>query len=161
MLTTTHYDCKKPRKSEVGLKRQVARMTHYIGLMDGEKGGYGVVFPDFPGCTAMGVTADEVWSNAVEVLADWVGEMGGAEAVPAPRPLTAYRDDPEVKEAMAEGAVLIAIPLLIESGKSVRANISMDQGILAAIDSAAAERGLTRSSFLTSAALEKIRAEAK
>ncbi len=109
----------------------------------------------------MGATAEEAWGNAVEVLADWVVEMGGAEAVPVPRPLTAYRDDPEVKEAMSDGAVLVAIPLLIESGKSVRANISMDQGILAAIDAAAAERGLTRSSFLTSAALEKIRAEAK
>jgi predicted RNase H-like HicB family nuclease len=136
-------------------------MARYVAIFEGEEGGYGISFPDLPGCVAMGVTADEVWSNAVEVLADWVGEMGGAEAVPAPRPLTAYRDDPEVREAMAEGAVLIAIPLLIESGKSVRANISMDQGILAAIDSAAAERGLTRSSFLASAALEKIRAEAK
>ncbi len=136
-------------------------MARYVAIFEGEEGDYGISFPDLPGCVAMGVTADEVWNNAVEVLADWVGEMGGAEAVPAPRPLMAYRDDPEVKEAMAEGAVLIAIPLLIESGKSVRANISMDQGILAAIDSAAAERGLTRSSFLASAALEKIRAEAK
>jgi predicted RNase H-like HicB family nuclease len=136
-------------------------MSRYVAIFEGEEGDYGISFPDLPGCVAMGVTADEVWRNAVGVLADWVGEMGGAEAVPAPRPLKSYRDDPEVKEAMAEGAVLIAIPLLIESGKSVRANISMDQGILTAIDSAAAERGLTRSSFLASAALEKIRAEAK
>jgi len=109
----------------------------------------------------MGHTADEAWANAIEVLADWVQEMGGPEAVPAPRPPTAYQDDPEVREALAEGAILIAIPLLIESGRSVRANISMDAGILAAIDAAAAERGLTRSSFLASAAIEKIRAEGK
>ncbi len=140
---------------------RLVEMARYVAIFEGEEGAYGISFPDLPGCVAMGTTAHEVWRNAVEVLADWVVEMGGAEAVPVPRPLTAYRNDPEVKEAMSDGAVLVAIPLLIESGKSVRANISMDQGILAAIDAAAAERGLTRSSFLTSAALEKIRAEAK
>ena len=63
-----------------------------------------------------------------------------------------------MREALIEGASFIAVPLLIESGRSVRANISMDQGVLSAIDAAAAARGLTRSSFLASAAMEKIRA---
>lgn len=136
-------------------------MARYVAIFEGEEGCYGIAFPDLPGCVAMGHSADEAWENAIEVLADWVSEMGGPEAVPAPRPISAFRDDPEVAEALASGAVLIAIPLLIESGRSVRANISMDQGILAAIDAAAAERGLTRSAFLASAAIEKIRAESK
>jgi hypothetical protein len=66
--------------------------------------------------------------------------------------------DSEVREALRDGASFIAVPLLIESGRSVRANISMDQGVLDAIDTAAEARGLTRSSFLASAAIEKIRA---
>jgi predicted RNase H-like HicB family nuclease len=136
-------------------------MARYVAIFEGDDDSYGISFPDLPGCVAMGRTADEAWENAIEVLADWVTEMGGAEAVPAPRPISAFRNDPEVKEALGAGAVLIAIPLLIESGRSVRANISMDQGILAAIDAAAAERGLTRSAFLASAAIEKIRAESK
>jgi hypothetical protein len=37
--------------------------------------------------------------------------------------------------------------------------ISLDSGLLAAIDEAAAARGLTRSAFLASAAREKIAAE--
>ena len=136
-------------------------MAHYFAILEGEVGAYGISFPDLPGCTAMGSTMDEAWNNAVVVLADWVNEMGGPEAVPMPRPLEAIRHDTEVCEAIAEGVSLITVPLLIESGKSVRANISMDQGILAAVDAAAKLRGLTRSSFLASAAMEKIRAEAK
>ncbi len=136
-------------------------MAHYIAILEGETGAYGISFPDLPGCTAMGSTMDETWKSAVEVLADWVNEMGGSEAVPMPRSLEAIGHDADVREAIAEGASLISVPLLIESGKSVRANISMDQGILAAIDAAAEVRRLTRSSFLTSAALEKIRSEAQ
>ena len=133
-------------------------MTQYIGLLDGEAGGYGIAFPDLPGCAAMGDTLDDAWRNAIAALADWVAEVGGAEAAPRPRPLESLRRDAEVREALIEGASFIAVPLLIESGRSVRANISMDQGVLSAIDAAAAARGLTRSSFLASAAMEKIRA---
>ena len=71
---------------------------------------YGISFPDLPGCTAMGKTMDETWNSAVEVLADWVNEMGGSEAVPMPRPLEAIRHDAEVCEAIAEGASLITVP---------------------------------------------------
>jgi predicted RNase H-like HicB family nuclease len=136
-------------------------MTNYIGLLDGEAGGYGIVFPDLPGCTAMGHTTDEAWQNAIAALADWIMEVGGSEVVPVPSGIEALRKDADVREALLEGSSFITVPLLIESGRSVRANISMDQGILAAIDAAAELRGLTRSSFLASAALEKIRAEAK
>jgi predicted RNase H-like HicB family nuclease len=136
-------------------------VTHYFGLLDGKPGGYGIVFPDLPGCTAMGDTVEEARINAIEAVADWVMEMGGAEASPQPSSLDAVLKSAKGRRAIAEGASLITVPLLLESGKSVRANISMDQGILAAIDAAAEERGLTRSSFLASAAMEKIRAEAK
>ncbi len=136
-------------------------MTHYFGFLDGKPGAYGIVFPDLPGCTAMGDTVEEARINAIEAIADWVLEMGGPEASPQPSSLDAVAGSAKGRRAIAEGASLITVPLLIESGRSVRANISMDQGILAAIDAAAAERGLTRSAFLASAAIEKIRAESK
>jgi HicB_like antitoxin of bacterial toxin-antitoxin system len=43
-----------------------------------------------------------------------------------------------------------------DRGQPTRANISLDRGLLEAIDQAAATRGLTRSAFLASAAREKI-----
>jgi metal-responsive CopG/Arc/MetJ family transcriptional regulator len=51
-------------------------------------------------------------------------------------------------------------PLLIDSGRTVRANVSFDAALLDAIDAAAKERGLTRSAFLSSAARGKIMAGA-
>ena len=51
---------------------------------------------------------------------------------------------------------IVMIPLLLDSGRSVKANVSLDAGMLEAIDEEAARRGLTRSKFLASAALDKI-----
>jgi len=48
------------------------------------------------------------------------------------------------------------IPLVIDSGRPVKANISLDVGQLEAIDAEAARRGLTRSAFLATAAIELI-----
>jgi hypothetical protein len=61
--------------------------------------------------------------------------------------------------AMIEtGAVLVAVPLLLDNGRTVHANLSLDAGLLDAIDEAAGKRGLTRSAFLATAAREKIAA---
>jgi predicted RNase H-like HicB family nuclease len=121
----------------------------YFVLIDGKAGGYGVTFPDLPGCTAMGKTIDEAMANAAEALRDWVEvtEESG-EAVPAPRPLEKLRRDPEVAEALADGASLAAVPLVRQTGKPVKANLSLDSGVLAAIDEEAARRKLTRSAFV-------------
>ena len=62
----------------------------------------------------------------------------------------------EIDVAAGEAAVLI--PVLIDEGRTVRANLTFDAGLLGAIDEAASERGLTRSAFLASAAREKISA---
>ena len=53
------------------------------------------------------------------------------------------------------GAVLFAVPLLADAGRTVRLNISLDKALVDRIDAAAA-RGLTRSAFLAQAAREKI-----
>ena len=57
------------------------------------------------------------------------------------------------------GETAVMIPLLLDSGRPVRANLSLDAALLAAIDDAARARGLTRSAFIASAAREKIIAE--
>lgn len=135
-------------------------MTRYLALIDGEAGAYGVVVPDLPGCTSGGETLDEALSNAVEAVRLWCEDARvEGEALPTPRSLEALRVDPEIAAALAEGAILAAVPLLLDSGRPARANLSLDAGLLAAIDEAAAARGLTRSAFLASAAREKISAE--
>ncbi|HTQ12232.1 MAG TPA: type II toxin-antitoxin system HicB family antitoxin [Rhizomicrobium sp.] len=128
------------------LKRKVHR---YIALIDGKAGAYGVTFPDLPGCAAMGKTMDDALSNAAEALRDWaaVTEEGGGK-VPRPHNLEALRRDPQVKAVLASGAGLATVPLVRETGKPVKANLSIDSGVLAAMDEEAQRRSLTHSAFV-------------
>jgi predicted RNase H-like HicB family nuclease len=124
-------------------------MSRYIALIDGKAGAYGVVFPDLTGCTAMGSTMDAALANAAAALRDWVEvteENGGT--VPRPRSLETLRRDSEVKSALASGAGLATVPLVRETGKPVKANLSIDSGVLAAMDEEAERRHLTRSAFV-------------
>jgi len=129
----------------------------YIALIDGKAGAYGVSFPDLPGCTSMGKTIDEAMNNAAASLRDWVevAEESGAK-VPAPRAAEAVRRDREVKEALAAGAQLASVPLVRETGKPVKANLSLDSGVLAALDREADRRNLTRSALIELMAREML-----
>lgn len=111
---------------------------------------YGVTFPDLPGCFSAADRIEDVLPNACEALELWFED---AEEV-APRSI----DDisAEVADDLAEGAFLLAVPRVSNAGKSVRVNLSLDRGVLDAIDAAAAARKLTRSAFLTEAARNEI-----
>ena len=95
----------------------------YTVLIDGEAGGFGVVFPDLPGCAAMGDTVDQALANAGEAVRDWViaVEAQGGD-IPAPRTPDALRAEPEVTAALAGGAALASVILLRQAGRPVRAN---------------------------------------
>lgn len=123
-------------------------MARYAALVDGEAGAYGVAFPDLPGCTAMGATVDAALSNAAEALRDWVELAERTRSVPEARPIEAVRLDGEVAEALREGASLAIVPLVRDTGRPADANLSIDAGILAALDEEAARRRLTRSALV-------------
>jgi predicted RNase H-like HicB family nuclease len=133
-------------------------MVRYFAVLDGEPGAFGVSFPDCPGCVAMGKDGNEAYANAMDALSEWVHDALENGAAPQPRRIEELRRDPDVNDTIAEGGIFLAVPLVIESGRPVKANISLDQGLLDAIDSAAKRSGLTRSAFLASAAREKIAA---
>ncbi len=132
-------------------------MPRYVALVDGSPGAYGVVVPDLPGCTSGGKTVDEALRNAVEAVRLWAEDaLADGETLPKARDAESLRADPDAAREIGEGAVLAYVPLLLESGRPAKANLSLDAGLLSAIDEAAAARGLTRSAFLVSAAREKI-----
>lgn len=134
-------------------------MSRYTVLIDGEAGAYGVAVPDCPGCTAMGATIDAAMTNAAAALAEWMGDRVAAGlAPPVPRAPDALRADPSLADDLAHAALGI-VPLLLDSGRPVRVNVSLDAAVLAEIDASARARGLTRSAFLVSAARDKIEAE--
>jgi predicted RNase H-like HicB family nuclease len=123
-------------------------MSRYVALVDGEAGAYGVSFPDLPGCVAMGGTVDEALAQAAEALRDWIHVTEEATGVPPPRALEEIRSDPAVAEALRDGASLAVVPLVRDTGRPAKANLSIDAGILAAIDEEAARRKLTRSALV-------------
>lgn len=134
--------------------------TRYAVVVDGEPGAFGLWVPDMPGCTSMGATVDELLQNAQEALRMWAEDaLADGETLSEPRSFDDIAKEPDVAEALKQGAALAIVPLLIETGRPVKANLSLDAWLLAAIDDAAAARGLTRSAFLSSAAREKIAAE--
>lgn len=131
----------------------------FFGLLDGKagaSGAYGISFPDCPGCAAMGATENEVIANAIEALAEWLDDAGGH--APQPSNVIRLRAMPDVAEMLIQGGCLIQIPVLLEKARSVKANISLSQGLLEAIDEAAERLALTRSAFIAAAVREKISA---
>jgi predicted RNase H-like HicB family nuclease len=135
-------------------------MSRYVAIVDGNPGAYGVVVPDLPGCTSGGATVDAALRNAVEAVTLWVEDArADGEKIPTPRTAEKLRNDSEVAAALAEGGVLAYVPLVLDAARPVKANLSLDAGLLNAIDEAAERRGLTRSAFLASAAREKIESE--
>ena len=136
-------------------------MTRYVALIDGEPGAFGATFPDCPGCTATGATEDEALACGTRALREWVGDRVAAGlAPPVARSIEEIRSDPRSAEDFEAGALVANVPLLLDAGRSVRANVSLDAGLLEAIDEAARARGLTRSACLASAAREKIASSA-
>jgi len=132
----------------------------FVAIVDGEPGAYGVAVPDLPGCTSGGETIDAALRNAVEAVTLWVEDArADGEKIPQPRSAEKLRKRPEIAAALADGGVLAYVPLVLDAARPVKANLSLDAGLLNAIDEAAERRGLTRSAFLASAAREKIESE--
>ena len=57
---------------------------------------------------------------------------------------------------IAQNETAVMIQVVLDAGRTVRANLTFEAGLLAAIDAEAARRGLTRSAFLASAARERL-----
>ena len=132
-------------------------MARYFVLVDGEPGAYGVTVPDMPGCTSGGESTDKALRNAAEAVRLWAEDaIADGEKLPKPRTAEQLRKDKAVASALKSGSVLAVVPLMMDSGRPAKANLSLDSGLLEAIDEAASARGLTRSAFLATAAREKI-----
>lgn len=130
-------------------------MMHYVGILDGADDVWGVRVPDLPGCHGGGASPEEAIADATSAVREWAeARMAKHLPLPAARTVADLLRLGEIDSAAGESAVMI--PVLIDSGRPVRANLSLDAGLLGAIDAEASRRGLTRSAFIASAAREKI-----
>jgi len=131
-------------------------MAQFYGILDGSGAVWGVRVPDLPGCHGAGSNPGEALADAISAVREWAEHRAGKGFVlPSPTPL-----DRLIREEVQAGEVVVSVPVLLDSGRPVRANLSLDAALLADIDRAAQARGLTRSGFIASAAREKIMAEA-
>lgn len=114
----------------------------YPAFVDGREGAFGVVFPDLPGCVAMGYTVQDALVNAEDALRDYILDVEeDGEVLPGPSPFQSI-DVPK-------GSQLVSIPLIRISGRKVRANLTLDEGVAAFIDSEARRRKMTRTAYIT------------
>ena len=124
---------------------------YFPAIVERAVDGFGVFFPDLPGCTSAGATLQEAVRNAETALQahiDLASEHN--EAVPAPSELDTIMSDPDVAEA-ARVLVRVDVP-----GRAVRVNITLPEDLLAAVDRYASRTGHTRSGLLALAVRERM-----
>ena len=128
-------------------------MRPYIALIHKEpNSGFGVSFPDFPGCISVGASMDEARVMAAEALALHLeGLAQDGEAVPEPSSIETVMAERENRDAVA---ILVDVPRL--ASKAVRVNITLPADVLDEIDRFAESQGLTRSGFLARAARKEL-----
>lgn len=119
----------------------------YPAIIERAGDGFSVYFPDVPGCTSAGRTLNEAVLNAEQALSGHIVELDRyGDPIPAASDLAnlAPQDDDDI---------VICILVRVElPGKAVRVNITLDEGLIAAIDRVANNR----SGFLAEAAREKL-----
>ncbi|AQX31552.1 type II toxin-antitoxin system HicB family antitoxin [Bartonella schoenbuchensis] len=113
-----------------------------------ENSAFGVQFPDFKGLFSAADQEEKLIANATEALQLYCEEM---DKLPTPLKFEEVIQKETVKIALSEGAFLIQVPFIENDSEVVRMNISIERGLLRAIDDCAQERGLTRSAFLATA----------
>ena len=115
----------------------------------------GIHIPDIPGAVTAGDTYEEAYAAAVEVAHLMLEEIAGAgEDVPLPTSVAAHRSHPDF-EGMGWG--LLEIDVTPYLGKTEKVNVTLPCYIIQRIDNHVRLHGVkSRSSFLASAALEKL-----
>lgn len=121
----------------------------YTACIESGPHNYSVFFPDLPGCVTVGDTVQEAAAHAAEALAVHVaGMLEDGEALPAPSaPDAPLPDWAQGGDGEIMARVLVPAPLAASS-RVVRANITIDEGLLHQIDAAAESEGSTRSGFI-------------
>lgn len=124
-------------------------MARYVAVIHKERrSSYGVSFPDFPGCVSAGRTPEEAAEGAREALELHIkGLLEDGEQLPDPTPADAV----VAEVSKGEHAYLLFVEADLPS-RTVRINVTMDEGLLREIDRATRNR----SAFLAQAAREKL-----
>ncbi len=126
----------------------------YVAIIERAADGFGVFFPDVPGCTSAGATLQEAAARAEEALhGHLMLGLEHGEGLPDVSALDAIPADPDVDE-VARVLVRFDVPV-----KSVRINVTLPEDLLMEVDRFAKGHGFSRSGLLAQAVREHVRAK--
>ena len=75
----------------------------YVGIVDRGGEGWGLTFPDLPGCTSGGRDLEDLLSHSVEAVSLWLEDaIAEGEPLPVPRSIRDLEVDPHVIETIHE-----------------------------------------------------------
>lgn len=128
-------------------------MRYYTAVVHHDEGSaYGLTFPDLPGAFAAADTWEDIPKAAADALDLWFEDQPDM----APGSFDEVRKRDDVAADLAAGAVLMPVPYIPADTAVERVNVTLERGLLRAIDETAKARKMTRSSFLASAARREI-----
>lgn len=110
-------------------------IVYFPALIERGDHGYGVIFPDLPGCVSAGDTLQEAALNAEEALSGHLAVMVRfGEPVPVPSTLDEVELDEDLEEA---GRILVRADC---PGRDVCLELSLEAELIAAIDRVSGDR---------------------
>ena len=107
---------------------------------------WGIIVPDLPGCFSAADEEADILDNAREAI---LLHLEALEDIPQPSSLQSI-------EGAGCTVGLVDVDLSQIHGTAKRINITIPAGVLAKIDAAANAAGVSRSAFLTEAAIKKM-----
>ena len=136
-------------------------MYYYVAQflpVEEHEGAYAVTFPDLPGCITQGEDLRDAFRMAQEALeCHLVGMREENDPIPSPSGLKEVKAKAEAEaaadgEVLPDGTLYQLVPAPPLDIPPVRVNISLAPHVLALVDRAAQDEGLSRSGFLATAA---------
>ncbi|TEB16154.1 hypothetical protein Psfp_01581 [Pelotomaculum sp. FP] len=127
------------------------RKLSYLAVFEPSKDGYGVYFPDLPGCVSFGATFEEAQREAADALGLHIYGME-KDGEPIPEPSKVPEIDPDTAPGYLVSPVVI-FPDMVKNeldNKRVKTNITLP----AWLKEAAEQKGVNYSRVLETALLD-------
>jgi predicted RNase H-like HicB family nuclease len=131
---------------------------HYLGIAEQLPENWSISFPAFPGTVTTGRGFSELIMNARDALASIVAAME-EDGLRIPESFDASPDVPSYNSGDYHEPRIVLVPVEV-GGRSVRINVTMDEGLVARLDSLADRAHASRSALLARGARMVLAAEA-
>jgi predicted RNase H-like HicB family nuclease len=131
---------------------------HYLGIAEQMPHNWSISFPAFPGTVTTGQDFADLMTNARDALASVIAAME-EDGERIPDSFDSAPDAPSFDPADYHNPRIVLVPVEV-GGRSVRINVTMDEGLVARLDSLAERAHASRSALLARGARMVLAAEA-